>query len=265
MDNKMNCEEVCEMVGAYLDGELTREEERMIDQHMAGCPICEGLKKENLALGEVMAHMPRFELPQGLSARLEQRLDVEENRRAVGKGQGLAWGRRFASHLGAMAAGVVIALTSNYFLANERLLGDELVDSHVKHNIARQFGTVLSTDRHTIGPWFSGKVDYVPPVIELADKGFPLLAGWVDVMYGRPVAVLRYGRRKHNISLFVVPKGEGLLPRGSFKHKSGFNLVQWQTERFHFAAISDLNQNDLARFATEHKVVFPQSGNKAPS
>ena len=258
----MNCEEVCDLIGACLDDELSPKETQLIEKHIASCASCKHLKKEMLDLKSRLAHIPRFELPQGLSGRILDRLNEEDGRRTARGRRTRLWLRRVSTHLGAMAAGLLIAVISGQYFADRRLLTDELIASHTRHSLARQTGTVISTDSHTVGPWFTGKVDYAPPAIDLSKKGFPLQAGWIDQLDGRPVAVLTYVRRRHKISLFVLPRNNNLFSHRPDKHKSGFNIADWQIADFHFVAVSDLNLTDLTRFSTAHKAALIKKGNK---
>ena len=106
---------------------------------------------------------------------------------------------------------------------------------------------VPSSDQHTVKPWFNGKLDFAPPVVDLANRDFPLAGGRLDYIGGRPVAALVYGRRAHVINVFVstaAPGGPATLTHG------GYNVVRWQSDDLTFWAVSDLNLRELEEFGT---------------
>jgi anti-sigma factor RsiW len=107
---------------------------------------------------------------------------------------------------------------------------------------------VPSSDRHTVKPWFAGKLDYSPPVKDLAADGFPLVGGRLDYLDGRPVAALVYHRGGHTINLFVWPSPGETAERLSTAR--GFHTVRWTRGGMTYWAVSDLNENDLSRFVS---------------
>ncbi|MDI1266761.1 MAG: anti-sigma factor, partial [bacterium] len=109
---------------------------------------------------------------------------------------------------------------------------------------------VATSDQHTVKPWFNGKIDFSPPVVDLAREGFPLVGGRVDYIGGRVVAALVYKRQSHVINLFVWPAATGstaaaLRPVTS---RDGYNIENWNAAGLHFWAVSDVNADDISRF-----------------
>ena len=103
---------------------------------------------------------------------------------------------------------------------------------------------VVSTDQHTVKPWFDGKLDFAPPVRDFASEGFPLQGGRLDVVRGRTVAVLVYGRRKHTINVFIWPTSEkDESPRSG--SQLGYNWVDWRKAGMELCAVSDVSSADL--------------------
>jgi anti-sigma factor RsiW len=143
------------------------------------------------------------------------------------------------------------ALVSAPFLVNARnqrqLVAEELLSAHQRALLGRSVD-VVSSDQHTVKPWFNGKLPFSPPVADLRAEGFPLEGGRVDYAGDRPVAALVYSRRLHRIDVFVWPLGGQRRPPAYFQ-RNGYNEISWEKDDFLFSAVSDLNDAELAQFA----------------
>jgi anti-sigma factor RsiW len=126
---------------------------------------------------------------------------------------------------------------------------DEVVNEHVRSLMAEHLFDVRSTDQHTVKPWFLGKVDFAPPVVDLATIGFPLVGGRLDYLGGRAVAALVYQREKHMINVFVFPDHESAFATTGGRTVRGFHVHHWVREGMSFWAVSDLNDSELGEFA----------------
>lgn len=118
------------------------------------------------------------------------------------------------------------------------------VDAHLRSLQQGHLADVESTDEHTVKPWFDGRVDFAPKVTDFAPQGFPLLGGRLDVLDGKTVAALVYGRRKHIINVFVAPQGTMASASGSGE-RQGYRWIAWQSGGFDYIVVSDTSAADL--------------------
>jgi anti-sigma factor RsiW len=132
---------------------------------------------------------------------------------------------------------------------SQESLIDQVIAGHIRALQPGHLEDVVSTDQHTVKPWFDGRLDFAPPVKDLAADGFPLKGGRLDYLDGRPVAALVYQRDKHVIDLFVWPaSGAVALPAGDTAI-AGYNAVHWATGGMNFWAVSDVERGQLTDFA----------------
>jgi anti-sigma factor RsiW len=124
-------------------------------------------------------------------------------------------------------------------------LDEELAANHVRSLLASHLTDVASSDQHTVKPWFLGRLDFAPPVIDLANRDFALVGGRLDYLRGRVTPALVYKRRGHVINLFIWPASK---TESVPKTRDGYNIVSWTQSGFDFAAISDLNPAELSEF-----------------
>jgi anti-sigma factor RsiW len=158
-----------------------------------------------------------------------------------------------AASVGAMVVSLV-ALTWSAGLYLSMPSGDthltqELVDSHVRSLQFDHLYDVISTDRHTVKPWFDGKIDFAPPVVDLAQQGYPLVGGRLDYLNGRAVAVMVYRYKLHPINLYVWPGSDaGATPH--IYERQGYHLAHWSAAGMNYWAITDAGETELNGFIT---------------
>lgn len=200
----------------------------------------------------VTAQADRHAAPAGLRDRIVSSIrEADAPTRHKSKYQG--W-RQWLNLGAAFAMGALASVTAVYFLttvsAQERL-AQEVVASHVRSLMATHLADVASSDRHTVKPWFSGKLDFSPPVHDLAQAGFPLVGGRLDYVGGHPAAALVYQHRQHVINVFVWPRDAGSPTPPALSEAHGFNVIGWEDKAMQFWLVSDLNVSDLQQFAAQ--------------
>lgn len=247
----MNCREAREIIGAYADGELDAARNLEFERHLQSCPSCSEFHEEQRALAEAIARRaPRFAAPAALREQVMAALRAEAGERRV-----LPFPQRHGRAVWAIAAVALLGLFivgilfSRY--GESDLLTKEIVASHVRSLMANHLADVVSTDRHTVKPWFDGKLDFAPPVVDLAAEGFPLVGGRLDYFDGHPVAALVYGRSKHFINLFVWPANGGMggrIETGEVVARHGYRLSHWSAQEMNYWAVSDVSPDDLRKF-----------------
>jgi anti-sigma factor RsiW len=243
----MTCDEARPLLNARMDGELDAVLRAAVDAHVKTCVFCtEDAQTLEKVTAAIRAEISRNPAPPHLRDNIRFALrgaDYVERKEPSGRWK--PW------VVAAAAAVLVAALGSAPFLVNARnhrqALAQELLSAHERALVGREVD-VISTDRHTVKPWFNGKVPFSPPVADLADQGFPLEGGRVDYAGGRPVAALVYRRRLHRIDVFIWPAGDA-TPPARFE-SNGYHEIFWQKNGFAFTCVSDLNGAELASFAT---------------
>ena len=240
----MKCEEAEILIHALIDDELDAGHSRDVETHVASCKRCTAQLRDYREMHGALARANlSYEAPVSLRQRIDARLPAlasRPDRRSLLKG--------FAGGVGlssAIAAGLVFAVMRT---DQDSRIMSEVVSAHLRSLQADHLTDVLSSDQHTVKPWFNGRLDVAPPVVDLTAQGFTLIGGRLDYIDGKPVAALVYRRRAHIINLFVAERASDR--RGTtMATVQGFNVRHWGEPGLSLWAISDLNAEELSEFS----------------
>src|SRR5215472_12168124 len=249
----MDCHETTDLLQAYGDGELDPVRSAALERHLLGCTGCTARRDEFAALSaRIRAEVPYHRAPQAVRARALAALDSAVSAGARVLRPRERWGWLSGGALAGCAATVLAWFVGTTVLdwQAEHDLVTEAVTNHTRATLGNRLVDVASSDQHTVKPWLSARLDYSPPVLDLAADGFPLVGGRLDYLDRHPVATLVYRYRLHNIDVFVRPlaaKSPAAAPPGLAMQR-GFNVVHDAGSGMEWWAVSDVNAEVLAAF-----------------
>jgi anti-sigma factor RsiW len=239
----MTCDEAEILLHALIDGELDAGHAREVEAHIASCPRCAAQFEAYREMSKAVAGAGlRYTAPPLLRRRIEASLPQAQmpSRRAVLRGFAMG------SAASAIAATGLVAI----ILRNDdaQRIESEIVSAHLRSLQAGHLTDVLSTDQHTVKPWFNGKLDVSPPVVDLTAQGFMLIGGRLDYVDARAIAAVVYRRRAHLINLFVSQTASTEHQSAKMETIQGFNIRRWSDRGLNYWAVSDLAKDELAEF-----------------
>ena len=242
----MNCAEIRKLLHAYADGELDLVRSLEVEQHLKSCASCAAGKNSLQSLRSALQNND-LAYPAPNSLRNKVRKMARDSRDAANRRENnWQWLWKWLA-VGATALAVLTMLLRPAGTSEHDQLVNEAVASHVRSMMANHLTDVASSERHTVKPWFDGKLDFAPSVKDLADQGFPLLGGRLDYLGNRAVAALVYRRDKHIINVFIWPATMGGTKQTQNHH--GYNAITFDAGGFHYCLVSDVEQKELERLA----------------
>jgi anti-sigma factor RsiW len=200
----MDCSETRRLLDAYVDGELELIGKLDVEAHLAACSTC---KKAAVAAihfcYSVGMNMPVYKAPPELKATIRAALRKESGSR-------LEWISQFWRHFALAAAILVLSLLLAWVWiavahGRDRALIDQAISNHSRSLLVDHLLDVTSSNQHIVNPWFTGKLDYSPPVADLSEAGFNLIGGRIDLLGNRSVAAIVHQHQGHFINVFVWP------------------------------------------------------------
>jgi anti-sigma factor RsiW len=237
----MSCENNQALLSAYVDGELDLVRSLEIEKHLETCQVCARIVQNHRTLGTALRAGSLYYRP---PRHLEQRIITS-----------LRDPRRISWPLLAVAASLLVA--GVFFFGSRpsppslvaQMVAQEVLDSHLRSLLPGHLADVQSSDRHTVKPWFAGKLDFSPPVADFAADGFPLTGGRIDTVNGRTVAVLVYQRGRHVINAYVWPSPSSPNSQINRASLQGYNILHCTRAGLEWWLASDLNIQELEGLA----------------
>jgi anti-sigma factor RsiW len=256
----MTCDEAEILLHALIDGELDAGHAREVEEHVAGCARCAAALADYRAMSQAVAGADlRYTAPPSLRERIEASLPQPKsaevvplpNRRSVLRGFAMG------SAVSALAATGLVAIV----LRNDdaQRIESEVVSAHLRSLQAGHLIDVVSTDQHTVKPWFNGKLDVSPPVVDLTAQGFTLIGGRLDYLDARAIGAVVYKRRQHIINLFVAQTANTERKQATMETMQGFNVRRWTEQGMNFWAVSDIGADELTEFGAKFEAALGSS------
>ena len=241
----MTCDEAEILLHALIDGELDAGHAREVEDHIANCAACAAALRDYREMSKAVAGADlRYKAPPELRRRIEAslpRAQAAPNRRSVLRGFAMG------SAVSAIAATGLVAIVLRN--DDQSRITSEIVSAHLRSLQAGHLTDVISTDQHTVKPWFNGRLDVAPPVIDLTALGFTLIGGRLDYIDARPVGAIVYRRRLHVINLFVAQTANTERREAKTETFQGFNVRSWSEGGVNYWAVSDIAADELAEFS----------------
>src|SRR5271154_4329862 len=247
----MNCQQARPLIDFYADGELDAAGILELEKHFHDCPACALARRNAQALKKSLKQdVLFFTAPTELRRRIKAELRSQIEPKSCWSFWNWNWLTTATTSVATACIALLLTLSLTRPSAEQRLT-QEIVSSNIRSLMADHMLDVVSTDQHTVKPWFNGKLDFSPPVKDLKAQEFPLIGGRLDYIGGRSVAALVFHRNKHVINLFIWPVNEKDSKPVSLTPIQGYNVIQWSEAEMTFWAVSDLNKKELLHFVQD--------------
>ena len=262
----MTCDEAEILIHALIDNELDASHAREVEAHVATCARCTAQLASYRQMREMMNKPElRFVAPAGLRRRLDEMLPkpapatlaAASNVTPLASRRSVLRGFALGSAVSALAATLLVAVVTRH--DDQQLIESEIVSSHLRSLQPGHLIDVVSSDQHTVKPWFNGKLDVSPPVINLTAQGFTLIGGRLDYVDARAIGAVVYKRRAHIINLFVAQTSSTAHKPARMENIQGFNVRSWSDRGMNFWAVSDIGPDELAEFGEKFEATARNS------
>jgi anti-sigma factor RsiW len=247
----MQCDSASEMLDAYLDGELSPEASAAMREHLQECPRCSAQIAETARLQRALRRARTHFTP---TAEFRQRIAKQ-----FGRPRRRSWGLLWMPLAGAAAALLLVLLWTGRPQTSDAIA--EVADLHVNALASTNPVDVVSTDRHTVKPWFQGKIPFTFNLPELTGSEFTLEGGRMVYFHQQPGAQLIVSLRQHKISVLIFQESPGMereLPGSSAVDRpTSFGMETWQSQKLRFVLVSDADSSAIDRLARLLKEANP--------
>jgi anti-sigma factor RsiW len=245
----MTCDDAEILLHALIDGELDASHAREVEAHIEACPRCTA---DLAAYRQMREAMTKTDLRYTAPASLRQRIDAAlpkpapSNVAPLASRRSVLRGFAMGSAVSALAATLLVAVVVRH--EDQQLIELEIVSAHLRSLQPNHLIDVVSSDQHTVKPWFNGKLDVSPPVVDLTAQGFTLIGGRLDYVDARAIGAVVYKRRAHVINLFVAQTSNTAQRPAKIETIQGFNIRRWSDRGLNYWAVSDIGSDELAEF-----------------
>jgi anti-sigma factor RsiW len=244
----MTCQESARLLPGYFDSELDLVHTLEVEDHLRTCAACGAVLEGDRALRTTIARSNlRYAAPptvvRNVRAAVANAFPRETRTRRW------TWEWSFAAAALLFLSVITWKVLPVKTPANTAVLADEAIADHIRALMPGHLSDVESTDQHTVKPWFDGKLDFAPPVENFTAQGFPLIGGRLDYLDHHPAAALVYQRRKHFISVFLLPATGEADRAESHETQLGYNVISWKKSAMNYWLVSDLNPTELEELA----------------
>jgi anti-sigma factor RsiW len=245
----MTCSEFRTFLHPYLDGELDLLRQVEIEEHLRAGDACSRIYQAQLSLRSALkSDELYFRAPENLERKVRMVTQRPEGKPRLPRLQMPGWIGAAVAAAAVVALAVFVSPMLSRPSRTERIAQD-VVSAHIRSLMPGHLTDVPSSENHTVKPWFAGRLDFSPPVVDLRAEGFQLVGGRLDYAADRPVAALVYRKGEHVINLFVWPSASARELGETADARQGYNLLSWSRGQANFWAISDLNLTELRQFA----------------
>jgi len=244
----MQCNEVENLLETYLDDEMTLSDRRMIESHITSCEVCNAKLNEHKVLQDAVFNLGEESVPYSLRRNVDAKIKALTDKEPSSQ----RWKWWSFSVAGMVMSSVLTAavLILGTGLPVESDINDPFVDAHIRSLMVNHITDVTSSDKHTVKPWFSGKLPFSPSVHKLKLKQLKLIGGRLDYVSDKPTASIVYKLREHVINVFIQrTEVEQTSTSVRLSYKSSYNIADWQKDGLDYRVISDLNKKELEKFS----------------